>query len=703
MKELAPRFDFQSEEPNIYKAWLASGGFSPSGKGEPRSILMPPINANGQMHIGHAYEVAIQDSLIRYWRLRGFNTLWQPGVDHAGFETQIVFEKKLEKEGRTRFGMERGQLYDEIFAFSKANQAVIRGQLERMGASADWSRFKFMLDPPLVKTVYQTFKKLYDDGLVYRAKRPVNWCVKHQTTLSDLETKYEERQDAFYYFQYGPFVIGTARPETKFGDKYVVVHPDDERYAQYNAGQTFEIEWINGPVTATLIKDTAVDPEFGTGAMTITPWHDPIDFDIAQRHNLDFEQVIDFRGRLLPLAGEFAEIKIAEARPLIVEKLKAKGLLLEDKTNNAYLHNVQLCYKCSNLIEPQIKDQWWLALTKATDTMSSLRDQAVEAVASGKSKFISEKFENQFHRWMENIRDWPLSRQIVWGIQIPVWYRGDEIMVTDGAAPEGDGWERDADVFDTWFSSCQWPFSTLGNTEGDLETFYPTTVMAPGYDILFFWVARMLMLGLYTQKEVPYKTIFMHGLVRDKDRQKMSKSKGNVVDPLGVAEEYGADAVRISLLYGSAPGTDPVISDEKIRGMRNFSTKLWNIGRYVAMNIEPTTKAEFIAATDADSAIHKKWVATLAAVTDAMENYQLHIALEHLYGFIWNDLADVYIEAAKNQLADESTKLTTQSNLLYVLLVTLRTLHPFAPFTTEAMWRSFEQEGCLMNASWPTD
>lgn len=706
MSEFPTRFDFQSLEPILYKKWLDSGGFTPDegAQNESRSILMPPPNANGLLHIGHAFEVAIQDAMIRYWRLRGYKTLWQPGVDHAGFETQVVFEKKLEKEGRTRFGMERDQLYKEIFAFSKENQTNIRQQLERLGASCDWSRFKFMLDPPLVKTVYETFKQLYDDELIYRAKRPVHWCVKHQTTLSDLEVKDEERTDPLYYIKYGPLVLATVRPETKFGDTAVAVHPGDGRYKQY-VGKEIEIETVLGPAKIKVIADEYVNPEFGTGVVKITPAHDPNDFEVAQRHNLPVKEVIDQFGKMNEHAGPYAGMKIVEARQKVVEDMQAKGLI--EKIDPNYRHTVKVCFKCGNVIEPRILDQWWLALTKPSKrTGKSLRDMAVEVVKNGDTRFLTERFENQFYHWMNTLRDWPLSRQIAWGIQLPVWYgENDEIVVTAGDTPaNAENLRRDNDVFDTWFSSCQWPYSTLGNNNAtDLQEFYPTTAMMPGYDILFFWVSRMLMLSLYTQGQVPYKVIYLHGLVRDKDRQKMSKSKGNVIDPLGVASEFGVDALRISLLYGSAPGSDLAISEEKIRGMRNFATKVWNIARYINLNNEETTKCEFITITDADETIKKSLEKTLQAVTAAFESYNLHLALESLYQFVWHDLADVYIEASKDLLSREETKESTQGNLLFLLMHTVHMLHPFMPFVTEAIFQEFNKDViCLMNSKWPS-
>ncbi len=705
MTDFPTRFDHSNEEARLYDLWQQSGGFMPDADNtrESRSILMPPPNANAPLHVGHVYEVAVQDTFIRYWRMRGYKTLWQPGADHAGFETQVVFERKLEKEGRTRFGMEREALYKEIYDFSLTNQAIVKDQFTRVGASCDWSRFHFMLEPALIKTVYKTFKQLYDDGLIYRAKRPVHWCTKHQTTLSDLEVKEEERVDPLYYMQYGPLVLATVRPETKFGDTAVAVHPDDERYKQY-IGQDITIETLAGPATIQVIADTYVNPEFGTGVVKITPAHDPNDFEVAQRHDLPLKEVIDQYGKLNNLAGPYAGLKVKEARERVVADLLAKGLLV--KTDSEYKHTVKVCYKCGTVIEPRVLDQWWLALTKTSNSGKNLRDLATQAVKSGQTRFVTERFANQFFHWMDTLRDWPLSRQIVWGIQLPVWYTASgEVVVTDGEEPANvSELTRDPDVFDTWFSSCQWPFSTLGNNEdNDLETFYPTTAMMPGYDILFFWVARMLMLSLYTQDEVPYKVIYLHGLVRDKDRQKMSKSKGNTIDPLGVVETYGADALRIALLWGSAPGTDPTISEEKIRGMRNFVTKVWNVARFITLKTESTTKPEFIAVTDADTHIHRQLDSTIKTVTAAIDDYSLHLALECLYQFIWHDLADVYIEAAKGQLDASETLLTTQGNLIYLLHQSLRLLHPFAPFVTEGVWQALSPASApLMLASWPS-
>lgn len=733
--ELPKAYEPTAVEATIYQKWEAADAFKPTDdpKAKPFTIIAPPPNANGALHIGHAVGATLQDLMTRYHRMKGEAALWLPGFDHAGFETQVVYEKKLEKEGRSRFEIPREALYQEMYDFTQANMVTIQDQFKKLGVSMDWSRQTFTLDPNVVKIVYRTFKELYDDGLVYRGERPINWCPRHQTGLADLETKFEERTDAFYYFKYGPFTIGTARPETKFGDKYVVMHPDDERYKDYADGQQFEAEWINGPITATVIKDEAVDMSFGSGVMTITPWHDVTDYEIAKRHNLDMEQVIDLKGKLLPIAGELAGLHISKARPLIVEKLRAKGLL--ERVKEQYQHSVQVCYKCGTVIEPQIMPQWFIAMTKTGRSGKNLRDDAVAAVKEGQIKFVTKKFENVFFSWLNDLRDWNISHQIVWGIQLPIWYcRCDDCcqpgedhcqpIVTDGVVPEtcpecgSSKLERDPDVFNTWFSSGQWPFAALQAQDqpGDFDRFYPTSVIETGYDIVFFWVARMIMLGLYATGEVPFRDVYLHGLVRDKDRQKMSKSKGNVIDPLGVAEQYGSDAVRLALIFGTSAGNDTAISEEKIGGMRNFANKVWNISRFVLMQVGEKSEgrsysvgelASAAPVTEADTAMVAGVERLTTEVTAQIDKYNFHLAAEALYEFIWHQFADIYLEASKGQLgdgADEATAENTRRLLLGALARQLTLLHPFMPYVTEAIWQSLpirERSELLMLNRWP--
>lgn len=969
--ELDSRYDHKAIEHSIYKKWEESGYFNPdrvvSDEGRvvskkkslrrsklatrnspletrPFSIIMPPPNANGSLHLGHAVFVTLQDIMARYHRMKGNKTLWLPGADHAGFETQVVFNKKLEKEGRSWFSMNREELYREIWNFTQANKKLMEQQLRKLGASCDWSREKFTLDPDIVRIVYDTFGRLYKDGLIERDAGLVNWCPKHQTSLSDLEIKDEERADPFYYLRYGPFTIGTARPETKFGDKYVVMHPDDARYKEYKDGEQFHLEWINGPLTATILKDKAVDKDFGSGVMTITPWHDPVDFELAKRRNLDKEQIIDERGRLLSIAGEFEGMKITEARPKIVEKLQSKGLV--DKVDEAYRHVVRACYKCGTLIEPQIKSQWFVRMNKqiakspaAAQAMAgkkkqrasqSLAEMAVRAVKERKIKFYPEHAKKVFLHWLRNLRDWNISRQIVWGIRIPAWYclfcskpkinpaaksrwflirHGESVLnksgITQGegldennpltadgvsqaektasflkdkkielilssdlkrcrmtaeiiskatgakiifdaglrernlgeaegmpkeerdekygrellwgyetAPPGGETWreleerawgtfakhfrphkaknvvvvshggamytivkrirhwtheqmvdagrpkntemfsfdilekpcpkcgghfyEQDSDVFDTWFSSGQWPFAALlasgqsskfgvrrsnieRRTSNDFETFYPTDVMETGYDILFFWVARMVMLGLYRTGKVPFKDVYLHGLVLDQDKKKMSKSKGNVIDPLGVAEIYGSDALRIALVAGNTAGNDIVISEDKIRGYRNFATKVWNISRFILMN-----RARIYADLNADkrgygisinqrkhqhkSALtqgDKKNIAEAKKVKDKVakhiERFEFHLAAETAYHYVWHTFADKIIEEYKPRLKQEESLLDQEaaySALEAILIESLKMLHPFMPFLTETVFRKFNPDKMLMIEEW---
>ena len=672
-------------------------------------MVMPPTNANGALHAGHALVFTIEDIITRYKRMRGFKTLWLPGLDHAGFETQVVYEKQLEKEGRSRFGMEPKKLYEEILAFTLENSKNIKSQIRKMGASCDWSREKFTLDPDVVRKVQETFKKMYDDGLVYRGERIVNWCSKHATSLSDVETENEERTDPFYYFKYGPFTIGTTRPETKFGDKYVVMHPDDVRYKKYKHGQTFELEWINGPITATVIKDASIDRELGSGAMTITPWHTAIDFEIAERHNLLKEQIIDMRGKLLPIAGEFVGMKIAEARPKIVEKLKAKGLLV--KIDEKYAHNVPVCYKCETPIEPQILPQWFVR-------MKPLAEKAAATVEAGNITFIPDNYRKIFLYWMQNTIDWNISRQIVWGIPIPAKICekcGDGVVDLDNTVTRcqkcGGTVKQDTDTFDTWFSSGQWPLLTLGFPEGkDFKEFYPTDVMESGSDLIFKWIPRMVIFGLYVAGEVPFRTVYLHGMVNDAKGQKMSKSKGNVINTLSLTEKFGTDALRFGLVVGNTPGTSLSLSEDKIRGYKNFANKLWNIARFILENTqEETLETGFSAYTEGDAKLREERHALLLDVTKDMESYRFYLATEKLYHYAWHTLADKIVEESK-VILEKGTVVEKKSRaqlLLHTLDKMLKSLHPFIPFVTEEIWQLWKQpqtaDGMLMVQAWPVD
>ncbi len=691
--ELPAQYNAKETEEKIYKLWEESGFFNPDKlpprHKKPFCIIMPPTNANGNLHAGHALVMTIEDIMTRYKRMRGFKALWLPGLDHAGFETQVVYEKKLEKEERSRFKMTPEELYKEIWNFTEENKKNIKNQVKKMGASCDWSREKFTLDADIVKTVYNTFEKFYKDGLVYKGKKIVNWCPKHQTSLSDLETKDEEKSDKFYYLKYGPFTIATARPETKFGDKYVVMHPKDKRYKDYKHGQKIELEWINGPIIATVIKDEAIDMDFGTGVMTITPWHDQTDFEIAERHNLEKEQIIDFMGRLLPIAGEFSGMKIMEARPKIIEKLQAKGLV--EKIEQDYKHIIKVCYKCGTLIEPQIKTQWFLK-------MKPLAAPAIKAIKNSDVKFIPGHYKKIALHWLNNIIDWNISRQIVWGISIPAKTCkkcgetfidiNDKIKKCKKCNGE---FKKETDTFDTWFSSGQWPYASLGYPKSkDFKTFYPTDIMETGGDLIFFWVSRMIMFSLYNTKKVPFKNVYMHGLVLDAKGQKMSKSKGNVINPLDLTEKYGTDSLRMGLVVGNTPGTSLPLDENKIRGYRNFSTKIWNASRFVLMNLNGYNKNTKIALGSKDKKNIKDFQKIAKEITKDMDNFRFYMASEKIYHYFWHTFCDRIIEESKKNLlpeSDEKTRTSTQKMLLEILSGSLKIMHPFMPFVTERIWQ----------------
>ncbi len=693
-EKLLKPYDPAETEPRIYKLWEESGFFNPETcieKGvtavdaKPFTIIMPPPNANGRLHAGHSLFITLEDIMTRYKRMQGFKTLWVPGADHAGFETQIVYEKKLEKEGRSRFKMSREELFKEIMDFTLENKKFMEDDIRKMGASCDWSREKFTLDPDVILNVQSTFRKMHKDGLVYRGPRIVNWCSKHATSLSDVETESKEKKDPFYYFKYGPFTIGTARPETKFGDKYVVMHPDDKRYKEYTHGQKLTVEWINGPIEATIIKDLAIDMEFGTGVMTITPWHSLVDFEIAARHNLDKEQIIDMRGKLLPIAGEFTGMKISEARTEIVERLKEKGLLV--KVDENYVHNVPVCYKCETPIEPQILPQWFVK-------MKPLAKLALKAVADGKLKFIPDNYEKIFLYWMNNTIDWNISRQIVWGIQIPAKVCtncGEGYIDEKEACPMcGGKLEQDTDTFDTWFSSGQWPLLVLGYPDSkDLKTFYPTDVMETGHDLIFKWIPRMVIFGLYLAKEVPFHTVYLHGLVNDAHGKKMSKSKGNVISPIEITDKYGTDALRLALVVGNTPGNDLSLAENKIKGYKNFVNKIWNITRFVLENTENAKVSEKTELTEEDQELLNELEALKTETTNDIENFRFYLAGEKIYHYVWHRFADIILEESKKifETESEKEKLSRKWTLLQILKTSLKLLHPFMPFITEELWQ----------------
>lgn len=703
--ELPKAYEAALYEVGLYEQWEKSGYFNPDNlpgnPQEPFTIVLPPPNRTGTLHVGHATTLAIEDLMIRFERMRGKKTLWVPGTDHAAIATEVKVEQLLIKDGMKDPKKELGRekFLEKVVDFAEQSAERMREQMRRMGSSLDWSREAYTLDEQRNKAVNEMFKMMYEDGLIERGDRIVNWDPKTGTVVSDDEIEWVEEGTPFYYIKYGPFEISTARPETKFGDKYVVMHPDDERYKQYKHGQKIEAEWINGPITATVIKDPVIDMAFGTGVMTITPWHDMIDFEIAERHGLDKEQIIDLKGKLLPLAGSFAGMEIREARRHIIDELKKKGLLV--KIDNGYRHRVATNSRGGGIIEPQIMRQWFVRVNKPfalrQDTLGkwkkgeavTLKELMTEAVASGQTKIVPERFDKIYFNWINNLHDWCISRQIWFGHQIPVWYKGNEIKVS--SENPGEGWQRDPDTLDTWFSSGMWTFSVFGWPEktSDLKTYHPTSVLETGYDLIFFWVARMILMSAYALGEVPFKHVYMHGLVRDEQGRKMSKSLGNVIDPLDVSSKYGTDAVRLSLVIGASPGQDSRISDEKIAGFRNFTNKLWNIGRYVA-RAGNTAKEEL---SIADKSILYRLNDTIEVVTRNLKNFQFSQAGELLRDFTWGEFADWYVEIHKREGND--------AVLREVFMTLLKLWHPFMPFVTEVLWKELGGNGLLLVAEWP--
>lgn len=706
-EQLTQPFNAQSVEALLYTMWEKSGYFNPDNlpgeRKEAYTIILPPPNVTGTLHTGHAIMLAIQDTLIRFKRMQGYKTLWLPGTDHAPIATQSVVEKKIQKEeGKSRHDIGREELLKRIDAFAMESQSTILSQFRSMGASLDWSRLSYTADEKRNLAVHSMFKKMYDDGLIYRGARIVNWDPKGQTTISDDEVVYVEEKTKFYYFKYGPFIIGTARPETKFSDKHIIIHPDDIRYKEYTHGQKLTVEWINGPIEATIIKDTSVDPTFGTGVMTITPWHSLVDFELAQKYDLTYEQIIDKYGKLLPIAGEeFSGMKIKEAREKIVEKLTAKGLV--DKIED-YTHNISTAERSGGIIEPQIMTQWFVAVNKPFNHFgkeTTLKALMIEAVESKKTVIIPDRFEKVYFHWINNLKDWCISRQIWYGHRVPVWYRGEEIFCGIDA-PTGDGWAQDEDTLDTWFSSGMWTFSTLGWPEKttDLATFHPTNLLETGHDILFFWVARMILFSTYALNEVPFKDVYLHGLVRDTLGRKMSKSLGNVLDPRDLSSKYGTDALRMSLLVANGPGNDLKLGEDKVKAYKMFANKIWNATRFVVeRTIDHTIGVDL---NDEDKAVYDAWRAVHLDITSDLENYRLHLGSQKIYDYFWKVFCDEIIETRKVRITDGNEKESAQTLLLTLLREQIILLHPFMPFITEEIWKYIKKEddNMLMVTRW---
>ena len=722
MIELDKAYEASKYEADIYQQWMSSGYFNPDNldkNGEPYSIILPPPNVTGTMHIGHALMVVIQDILIRWRRMQGRKTLWLPGTDHAAIATQSKVEKLLEKEeGKRKSDLGREEFLKRVDAFAKNSHTTITNQLKSLGASVDWSREAYTLDEARSLAVRTAFKAMYDDGLIYRAHKVINWDPKGQTVISDDEVVHQERDAKLYTFRYSkdfPIPIATTRPETKVGDTAVAVNPEDVRYKEF-IGKEYDVEFCGVPLHIKVVGDDTVEPEFGTGALGVTPAHSLIDSEIAERHNLPFKQVINEYAKMMVGGPELLGKKTTEAREIILGWLESENLLEKEQDIKQAIATAE---RTGGIIEPLPKLQWFLAVNKEFNIKYSeidgikigqkvtLKQLMQTAVKNGQIKIVPDYFNKTYFHWIDNLRDWCISRQLWFGHRIPVWYKDEEIYC-GVEAPKGSGWEQDEDTLDTWFSAGLWSFSTLGwpNQTKDLSTFHPTDVLETGYDILFFWVARMILMSTYHTGQVPFKNVFLHGLVRDAQNRKMSKSLGNIIDPLDMTAKYGTDALRFAMIFNTAPGTDMALSEDKIKGMKHFGNKIWNIARFVLTNCEFAIES-FEIKTEADKIIMEKLLAASEEVTTHLENFRLHEAAQTLYDFVWRDFADVYIEASKPQLQDENLKDNTQGLLLHVLIDSLKMLHPFMPFETEVLWNQLKNAKLvngkiLLIEKWPS-
>ena len=714
-KELPKVYEPQQVESRIYQMWEDHDCFKgvEDSKKKPFSIVMPPPNVTGQLHMGHALDCTLQDILTRFKRMQGYAALWVPGTDHAGIATQIKVEEELRvKEGKTRYDLGREKFLERVWKWKEEYGNRIVQQQKKMGVSCDWSRARFTMDEGCSKAVRETFCELYDKGLIYKGSRIINWCPHCVTALSDAEVEYVDKPGHLWYIRYpladgsGDIVVATTRPETMMGDTGVAVNPNDEKF-KHLIGKKCILPIMNREIP--IVGDEYCEIGFGTGAVKMTPAHDPNDFEVGLRHNLDVIRVIADNGTINENGGKYNGMDRYECRKAIVKDLEEQGYLIKTEP---YSHNVGTCYRCHNDVEPLISAQWFVK-------MEPLAKEAIRVVNDGTIKFVPERFTKTYINWMENVHDWCISRQLWWGHQIPAWYCDEcghiNVKREDPTECEKCGCKhltREEDVLDTWFSSALWPFSTMGWPDldsPDLKYWYPTSVMVTGYDIIFFWVARMIFSGMEQMKKEPFKTVFIHGLVRDDKGRKMSKSLGNGIDPLEMAEKYGADALRFNLITGNSPGNDMRFYVEKCEAMRNFANKIWNASRYVLMNL---TVEETGLPDAADLEIEDKWVLTklntlIKEVTENMDAYELGVASAKVYDFIWDTYCDWYIELTKTRLngTDEDAKLTAQNVLCYVLVTLLKLLHPFMPFITEEIYQALPKcdgaEDILMTAQWP--
>src|SRR6266481_6032222 len=706
LTDIADRYDPAGVESRWYREWESRGLFHADAASpkKPYCIVIPPPNVTGSLHWGHALNNTLQDILIRYKRMDGYNALWVPGTDHSGIAVHVILERQLAEEGKTRQDIGREAFLEMAWKWKEESGGNIIRQLKRLGASCDWSRERFTMDAGLTRAVRESFVRLYEEGLIYQDDYIVNWCPSCQTVLSDLEVEREDRDGEFVYIKYGPLTLGTVRPETKVGDTAVAVHPKDKRYAKY-VGKTLEVPSVEGTITLKVIADTAVDPKFGTGVIKVTPGHDHVDFEIGRRYKLPTRTVIGFDGRMTAEAGRYAGLDRFEARKRIVEDMQALGLI---ERIEPYRHSVGVCYRCKTVVEPLISRQWYV-------NVNPLAEAAMKAVRSRRIKLHPRVWTKTYYNWMENIHPWTISRQLWWGHRIPVWYCDADGSVhvsrTDLVeCPKcGGPLRQDPDVLDTWFSSGLWPISTLGWPEEtqDLKTFYPTDTLITGPDIIFFWVARMIMLGMHFTGEVPFRDVYLHAIVRDAEGQKMSKSKGNVADPVVVMEKFGTDAFRFTLAALAGLGRDIRISEEWIEGYRNFANKIWNASRFVLANLEGYEPA---LARKGKPSIADRWIAsrlnaTTATVRKALDTFRFNDAAMAVYQFLWSEFCDWYLEIAKRSLyqtEDRVARAVTQRTLVETLETTLRLLHPFMPFISEDLWQRLPHEGdSIMIAPFP--
>ncbi len=727
-EKLLKPYDPIETEPRIYAKWEESGLFNPEKAikagytkpdAKPFTIILPPPNVTGVLHMGHAMMLAIEDIMIRYHRMKGDRTLWIPGTDHAAIATQSKVEKEIsKKEGKSRHDLGREELLKRVNQFAQESHDTIISQVKAMGASCDWSREAFTLDEVRTKAVRTMFKKMYDDGLIYRGTRVVNWDPKGQTTIADDEIVYEERKSKLYTFKYGkdfPISISTTRPETKVGDVAVAVHPTDERYTEF-IGKEYDMEFCGVPIHIKIIADESVEKEFGTGALGVTPAHSMIDADIARRHKLPSVQVINEYAKMTVGDERILGKKTTEAREVIVEWLRNEGLLESEAEVN---QNVSTAERTSGIIEPLPKLQWFIDVNKEfvlpyslidgikSGDKTTLKEIMRRTVSAGQIKIIPEYFDKTYFHWIDGLQDWCISRQIWYGHRIPVWYKGEEIFVGT-EAPTEEGWSQDEDTLDTWFSSGLWTFSTLGWPEKtkDLEIYHPTQVLETGYDILFFWIARMVLMTGYGLGTIPFEKVYLHGLVRDAKGQKMSKSLGNAMDPVDIASKYGADAGRMALVVGTAPGTDSKISEDKIKGYKHFANKIWNITRFVLSSIDDTTHYnEKPALSEKDVTLWNEFTTTLEDITKDIEEYRFYLAGEKIYHYVWHTFADTIIEESKEvwKNGDEQSKKSREWLVYAILHDSLKVLHPFMPFVTEEIWHLLPRhtDDLLLVEKWP--